>query len=475
MQDTGLIADDTVLRAKIKQSSGPWWEEIFKARDDKKKPEVEYSPGAGDHVFKHNGKTMWAAHSTGKTLITGWERQPTQQEEIVIRTWGTDTAPIKDFIDKCVEHCMEKDAGKVGIYELHRWGLGWTKVQGKRPRPLESVILDKDTAQELLEDVKHFQNSAEWYISKGIPYRRGYLLYGPPGTGKTSFTLAVAGALKLNICYLNLSGNQLDDDGLNRALNQAPSHSIILLEDIDAIFRKREQVGRRGGGRQASFSGLLNALDGVRSQEGRILVMSTNHRERLDPALIRPGRCDKHLELCNATFSMIRQLFLKFFPGEMTLADEFAKRLPDRKLSMAKLQGHFLKYRDGAQRALDMHAELVKDTESVAEMTVAEWLDRLNLSKYLAMFTKNQAYLVSELHLHLHMHDKSRLNDNFKFKDKLDEQRVKLMISRQTEDKADFQYVTPQQARRKIQKFVKNEAICNKLVAAIPEDTMTGF
>merc|ERR1711937_779097 len=228
----------------------------------------------------------------------------------------------------------------------------------------------------LLEDIKHFQASAEWYISKGM-------LYGPPGTGKTSFTLAVAGALKLNICYLNLSGNQLDDDGLNRALNQAPSHSIILLEDIDAIFRKREQVGRRRGGRQVSFSGLLNALDGVRSQEGRILVMSTNHRERLDPALIRPGRCDMHLELCNATYSMIKQLFLKFFPDEEQLSDEFAKSLPEGKLSMAKLQGHFLKYRHDAQRALDMHAELVKDTESVAEMTVAEWLDRLNLSKYL--------------------------------------------------------------------------------------------
>lgn len=142
---------------------------------------------------------------------------------------------------------------------------------------------------------------------------------------------------------------------------------------------------------------------------------------------------------------------------------------------MAKLQGHFLKYRDDAQVALDKHAELVKDNESVAEMTVAEWLDRLNLSKYLAMFTKNQAYLVNELHLHLHMHDKSRLNDDFKFKNKLDEQRVKLMISRASDDKADFQFVTAAQARRKIMKFVKNEAVCDRLVAAIPDDTMTGF
>ena len=90
-----------------------------------------------------------------------------------------------------------------------------------------------------------------------------------------------------------------------------------------------------------------------------------------------------------------------------------------------------------------MHTELVKDNENVADMTIAEWLDRLNLSKYFPLFTKNQVYLVNELHLHLNIHDKSKLNDNFKFKDKLDEQRIKLMITGEAEDKADFQYVTP--------------------------------
>lgn len=102
-------------------------------------------------------------------------------------------------------------------------------------------------------------------MEKGVPYRRGYLLYGPPGTGKTSFTQAIAGALKLHICYLNLSGGNMDDDGLNRALNDAPPHSIILLEDIDAIFVEREAVSKDRHERHVSFSGLLNALDGVRS------------------------------------------------------------------------------------------------------------------------------------------------------------------------------------------------------------------
>jgi len=87
------------------------------------------------------------------------------------------------------------------------------------------------------------------------------MLYGPPGTGKTSFTQAVAGALKLNLCYLNLSNNEVNDDSLNRLLADAPPRSIILLEDIDALFKKREQMQSSG----ISFSGFLNALDGVRS------------------------------------------------------------------------------------------------------------------------------------------------------------------------------------------------------------------
>lgn len=88
----------------------------------------------------------------------------------------------------------------------------------------------------LMEDIKRFKESGQWYISKGVPYRRGYMLYGPPGTGKTSFTQAIAGAMKLSVCYLNLSGNNIDDDDLNRYLNQSPKDSIILLEDIDGIF-----------------------------------------------------------------------------------------------------------------------------------------------------------------------------------------------------------------------------------------------
>ena len=118
----------------------------------------------------------------------------------------------------------------------------WVKVMTKKARTLDSVVLDTDISETLKKDITTFQESAEWYQSKGVPYRRGYLLYGPPGTGKTSFVQAISGALKLNLCYLNLSSSEMDDDGLNRLLSEAPERSIILLEDVDAMFMQRDQV-----------------------------------------------------------------------------------------------------------------------------------------------------------------------------------------------------------------------------------------
>ncbi len=131
----------------------------------------------------------------------------------------------------------------------------------------------------------------------------------------------------------------MDDDGLNQMLNCAPMRSIILLEDIDAIFVERTSVKEESQRRQSvTFSGLLNALDGVRSQEGRILIMTTNHREKLDPALLRPGRADMQIQLNYASEVQMKGLFKKFFPEESTEnAQEFANQLPEFKLNMAKL------------------------------------------------------------------------------------------------------------------------------------------
>ena len=156
----------------------------------------------------------------------------------------------------------------------------------------------------------------------GIPYRRGYLLHGAPGSGKSSFITALAGALDQGICLLNLSERGLTDSKLTHLLAHLPDASLLLLEDIDAAFHGRSAPASEDGFVPGvTFSGLLNALDGVASAESRVVFMTTNHVERLDPALIRPGRVDLALELGDADGHQVRELLRRFYGPQQASRD----------------------------------------------------------------------------------------------------------------------------------------------------------
>ena len=169
----------------------------------------------------------------------------------------------------------------------------------------------------------------------GIPWRRGYLFYCPPGTGKTSVAYALAGELRLKLCVLSLTNPKLTDNVMADLLQRTPPRSLILIEDIDAFFVAREKQDARV---QISFSGLLNAIDGAGAQEGRIVVLTTNHREHLDAALIRPGRIDVEIELGNATAAQVQGLLLRFFPAAADRMDRLLAGYPPQALSPAQVQ-----------------------------------------------------------------------------------------------------------------------------------------
>jgi mitochondrial chaperone BCS1 len=188
------------------------------------------------------------------------------------------------------------------------------------------------------------------YESLGIPWRRGYLLFGPPGTGKTSLVTALASELRLNVCALSLASSHLTDERIHSLMSSVPPRSALLIEDVDAFFREREQAS---AGMKLSFSGFLNALDGVATHEGSVLFMTTNRPERLDPAIVRAGRIDYRLELGLADRTQLVGMCLKFFP-DRSEAEQFADALPVGVFSPARIQEALLNEADaaGAAKAL---------------------------------------------------------------------------------------------------------------------------
>ncbi|GBC09962.1 hypothetical protein RclHR1_09230009 [Rhizophagus clarus] len=307
-------------------------------------------PGPGKHFFKWRGVWLQVERQRDAKLLDITNGSP--WETVTLTTLSKDKYIFTELLQESKNLALEQQEGKTVIYTS--WGSEWRQFGLPRKRRLlNSVILDKGIKERILQDVKEFINNGKWYNERGIPYRRGYLLYGPPGSGKSSFIQALAGELEYNICILNLSERGLTDDRLNHLLSNAPERSIMLLEDIDAAFtQKRQQTDQQGYQSMVTFSGLLNALDGVASSEERIIFMTTNYAELLDKALIRPGRIDIKELLDDASEYQIKTMFLRFYEGENQLAKEFVQKVKDKKVSMAQLQGHFVFHKNYPENAV---------------------------------------------------------------------------------------------------------------------------
>ncbi|ODV82029.1 mitochondrial chaperone BCS1 [Suhomyces tanzawaensis NRRL Y-17324] len=311
-------------------------------------------PGPGKHLIKYKGAYMLVNRERSGKLLDMTSGTPF--ETVTLTTLYKDRYLFSELLGEAKKLALKAREGKTVLYTS--WGPEWRPFgQPRKKRMLGSVILDNGITETIVEDVKDFLQSGDWYHKRGIPYRRGYLLYGPPGSGKTSFIQALAGELDYNICILNLSENNLTDDRLNHLMNHIPERSILLLEDIDAAFNKRDQSDEKGFNSGVTFSGLLNALDGVASAEECITFMTTNHPEKLDPALLRPGRVDFKVMIDNATEFQVRKMFMRFYENEDELCDQFIakfKSLNLKSVSTAQLQGLFVYNKRDPKQAIEM-------------------------------------------------------------------------------------------------------------------------
>ncbi|KAG5639510.1 hypothetical protein H0H81_000655 [Sphagnurus paluster] len=300
-------------------------------------------------VFQPTFDTTHTIYYRGHWLRVRRGRKPDGTELLSISVVARSNTILKQLVLQAKKEYEAEAIHRIQIYFADSHG-SWRWTDSRHKRPMGSIVLNPGVKEMLLNDTKDFLKSEKWYADRGIPFRRGYLLHGVPGSGKSSLIHAIAGQLMLDIYVVSLSASWISDSTLTTLMGRVPARCILLLEDLDAAFvrsstreggneekEKKEgadqqnngssnnngssgmRSGRRGRDQMSdvntlSLSGLLNALDGVAAAEGRLLFATTNHLDRLDPALSRPGRMDVWVEFKNASKWQAEALFRNFFP-----------------------------------------------------------------------------------------------------------------------------------------------------------------
>ncbi|KAI3470174.1 hypothetical protein Pfo_026837 [Paulownia fortunei] len=234
----------------------------------------------------------------------------------------------------------------IGSYLSH---MMWRHVGFEHPATFDTLAMDPKKKKDIMDDLIEFTKAKEYYRQIGKPWKRGYLLYGPPGTGKSTMIAAMANFLHYDVYDLELTAVK-DNTDLRKLMIEISKRAIVVIEDIDCSLgitgkRKRNNPDEKDDNNKkdlkevvlnkateddsdddedskVTLSGLLNFMDGLWSASGgeRVFVFTTNYVEKLDPALIRRGRMDKHIEMsycCFEAFKVLANNYLKLESHQM--------------------------------------------------------------------------------------------------------------------------------------------------------------
>jgi len=312
--------------------------------------------GPGTHLIKLNNKYVLISLSMDNNQGMYVE---TERMNLSITWFGRNASVISDFITT-----IEKRRGystrnriSISVYTNHKWIF----TNDIPMRSFDSIFIEQRIIDNILDNLKKFYQSRQWYNEHGIPYRYGILLSGAPGTGKTSIIKAIAS-------YFNKSLYVLPVEQLvyiNEAFSSAYEDAILVVEDIDAsksvqkrdenkniirtqIYKENHELEIRA----ESLSTVLNSIDGITAKDGRILIMTTNHKEYIDAALLRPGRIDLDLDIGHITDESFLKFIRVFYKKECT-----KKLKKEIQVTGAQLQNEYITNHMSCEQMIEKYTE----------------------------------------------------------------------------------------------------------------------
>ena len=297
----------------------------------------------------------------------------------------------KKFIYTLTKTCYEESK-----YEC------WNEYPFESTRTFSNMFFEGKN--DVIRKINYFMNNKEWYRANGIPYTLGIGLHGPPGTGKTSFFKCLANMTGRHLVILSLkmitTKQQLESfffedkyNTDNKKNGVGFDKKIIVIEDIDCMGdvilrrepsppkRKRKQSIRDKGETVGealhniltqhtsvdsdtlsidtksnkedpiTLDDILNLWDGLKETPGRILGISSNHYDKLDPALIRPGRIDITIHLDNVNRPILQEMFTHYYG--YPISDQTLKRVRNGFYSPAEIINFYVMHKDDPNKFME--------------------------------------------------------------------------------------------------------------------------
>lgn len=228
---------------------------------------------------------------------------------------------IEEYVFDLIKKCTQKMANNLKIYKVHgnskKKVFNWKKYTFKTNKNFNNTIVSEEVNKYLVEDIKKFIDNEEFYMVKGLAFKRGYLLHGEPGCGKTSIIKTIANEYNLPIFIIDLNMFEENKDlvkivsDINGHISNKQKHMLVF-EDVDRakFFDRYCDYTRR-----VSEDCILNILDGLDESYGRITVLTTNNLQKIKSiqALVRPGRIDVTVHITHCTIEQIKKMFELYF------------------------------------------------------------------------------------------------------------------------------------------------------------------